>query len=483
MKNQHTVSIRPAAREELHVIAALAGTIWPMTYAGILGADQIEYMLEMMYAGRVLEQEYDTGVRFFLIIDGDKAVGFFSFGVEGDGKDKVAKLHKLYLDASRHGQGIGSLALRRAAEEARRAGFRRMILDVNRNNARAIRAYERNGFVKREVVDIPIGNGFEMNDFIMEKDLTLSGRILSFGSLNLDLIYQLPHALHSGETLQSKSYRVGAGGKGANQSIAAARAGVTTLHIGRIGPEGELLRENLSRAGVNVSLLEKGSTPTGHAVILIDENGNNSIVLYPGANFEITPEQLDRVLREAAPGDILLLQNETNLVAEAIRRAHAAGIRVAFNFAPFDVAAVAALPLEQVDFLLVNEVEGAGLSGVSEPEKIVDELTRRYPGCTVVLTLGPDGALAGRDAERCRAASPPVKVVETTGAGDTFIGYFLSGVLRERSLKESLELGCRAAALSVSRPGAAESIPAREELETVFGTAKAGEEGRDARMG
>ncbi len=467
MKDLTNISIRPAGKQELGRIAELAASIWPVAYDGILSPEQIGYMLDMMYAAPVLEKEFGDGICFYLIADGEEPVGFFSFG-SCDAAESCAKLHKLYLEPAYHGRGIGSYALDRAAREAYRAGFRRLRLNVNCGNSAALRAYERNQFVKIGSADIPIGSGFEMNDFIMEKDLTDMARIICFGSLNLDLIYQLPHTLQPGETLASLSYRVGAGGKGANQSIASARAGVHTVHVGRIGPEGEMLRGNLAKAGVDVSLIEKGATPTGHAIILINDAGNNSIVLYPGANFELTAEQLDRALADASPGDILLLQNETNRIAEAIGKAHDAGLRVAFNFAPFDADKVSALPLEKVDFLLVNEVEGAGLSGVSEPEAMAKELTRRYPECTVVFTLGPDGALAAHGNERFRAVSPKVKVAETTAAGDTFTGYFLAGILRGMTMEEALQLGCNAAALSVSRSGAAESIPALDEVLSAF---------------
>lgn len=291
-------------------------------------------------------------------------------------------------------------------------------------------------------------------------------RIITLGSLNLDFTYQLPKPLEVGETLSSLSYRCGAGGKGANQSIAAARAGAEVYHAGRIGHDGALLRRTLADSGVRLDFLEEVETPTGHAVVLINDAGDNSIVLYGGANRTIDETFIDRVTSAAKPGDILLLQNEITNIDHAMEAGKKAGMRVAFNFAPFDPKLAPELPLSLCDYLFLNRIEAGGIAGKSDVEEILETLARRYPETELVLTLGPEGAVALTPAgQRFHADSPRVKVVETTAAGDTFIGYYLAAVLDGFDTGRALERACRAAALCCSRAGAAESIPTRADLD------------------
>lgn len=291
-------------------------------------------------------------------------------------------------------------------------------------------------------------------------------RIITLGSLNLDFTYQLPKPLEVGETLSSLSYRCGAGGKGANQSIAAARAGAEVYHAGRIGSDGTLLRRTLADSGVRLDFLEEVETPTGHAVVLINDAGDNSIVLYGGANRTIDDAFIDRVTSAAKPGDILLLQNEITNIDHAMEAGKKAGMRVAFNFAPFDPKLAPELPLSLCDYLFLNRIEAGGIAGKSDVEEILETLARRYPETELVLTLGPEGAVALTPAgQRFHADSPRVEVVETTAAGDTFIGYYLAGILDGLKPGKALERACRAAALCCSRAGAAESIPTRADLD------------------
>ncbi len=290
-------------------------------------------------------------------------------------------------------------------------------------------------------------------------------RIITLGSLNLDFTYQLPKPLEVGETLSSLSYRCGAGGKGANQSIAAARAGAEVYHAGRIGSDGTLLRRTLADSGVRLDFLEEVETPTGHAVVLINDAGDNSIVLFGGANRTIDETFIDRVVAAACPGDILLLQNEVSDIGYAMKAGKKAQMRIAFNFAPFDPELAPKLPLSLCDYLFLNRIEAGGIAGKSEVEEILETLARRFPETELVLTLGPEGAIALTPAgERFHADSPRVKVVETTAAGDTFIGYYLAAVLDGFDTGRALERACRAAALCCSRAGAAESIPTRADL-------------------
>ena len=289
-------------------------------------------------------------------------------------------------------------------------------------------------------------------------------KIVCLGSLNLDHVYRLDHFVRPGETLGSESYSVGCGGKGLNQSIALARAGAPVMHAGRIGHDGGILRSALEAAGVDVSLLVEGDVPTGHAIIQVDAKGENAIILYGGANRRITEAEIDAALDAVGDG-ILLLQNEINSLGTILEKAHARGIRTAFNFAPFDPEDAKTLPLGLLSYLIVNEIEGAGVAGVAEPEAILRTLKERYSGCRVILTLGKAGAaFLGDDGVMVSVPPWPAEVVDTTSAGDTFIGYLFAGLLEGMELKAAMELAGRASAITVSRAGAADSIPFRKEL-------------------
>lgn len=292
-------------------------------------------------------------------------------------------------------------------------------------------------------------------------------RVLNFGSLNIDYVYQVDHFVQPGETMSSLSLQVNCGGKGLNQSVALSRAGVETWHAGCIGPEGEFLRDKLTAAGVDTTFVRQVEGSTGHAIIQVDRSGQNSILLYDGANSRITEAFVDRVLEHFSPGDVVLLQNETSCVGYIMDRAAALGMRIALNAAPANEK-LNGLPLEKLSWLLVNEVEGAFLAGTEDPEEIARVLTARYPHTMVVLTLGVQGSLAALGEERVRMPARTVKAVDTTAAGDTFTGYFLRGVLDGRSLEESLGLAAAASALAVTRVGAADAVPAYDEAEAFY---------------
>ena len=288
-------------------------------------------------------------------------------------------------------------------------------------------------------------------------------KILNFGSLNIDHVYQVEHIVRPGETIPSASYQVFAGGKGANQSAALGRAGAQVFHAGRVGPEGQWLVDKLRDLGVDMGFTAMGQDPTGHALIQVDRDGRNAIVLFAGANRAITEEQIAATLAHFGPGDLLLLQNEINQLPRLIRAAVARGMRVCFNPAPF-TEEVPGYPLGEVDILVVNEHEGRGLSGQSEPEGILAELAVRYPEALLVLTLGAQGAWYRSPQESFHVPAQPVKAVDTTAAGDTFIGYFLAGLSQNLPPRQALERASRAAALCVTRPGAMDSIPAAAEV-------------------
>ena len=268
-------------------------------------------------------------------------------------------------------------------------------------------------------------------------------RVVNFGSLNIDYVYRVDHFVQPGETMSALTLQIQCGGKGLNQSVALARAGVETWHAGRIGPEGRFLKETLDRAGVHTRFVEETAGSTGHAIIQVDSTGQNSILLHDGANGRLTPDFVTAVLDQFSAGDTVLLQNETSCVEEIIRQAARRGMRTAMNAAPANEK-LEGLPLEALSWLLVNEVEGAFLAGTEAPEAILDTLAARYPETTVVLTLGEQGAAAARGTRRARVPARETAVVDTTAAGDTFTGYFLRRALEGGTLEEALSLAAAA---------------------------------------
>ncbi len=289
-------------------------------------------------------------------------------------------------------------------------------------------------------------------------------RILSYGSLNLDYVYHVPHFVAPGETLSPTGRDVNCGGKGLNQSIAAARAGAQVFHAGKIGADGAALTEVLRSSGVDTSLVSVGRSPSGHAIIQVEPSGQNSILLFGGSNQEIAPEEMDRALELFGPGDYLILQNEINGLSYLMRQAARKGLSIVFNPSPIDHT-IAGLPIEQAFLLIFNEIEGAALSGRDDPPEILDTLRARWPRCRLLLTLGGDGCLYDNGSRRLRQEIYRVKAVDTTAAGDTFTGYFTACLAAGMEEERCLDLASRAAAIAVSRPGAAPSIPTMAEVE------------------
>ncbi|MCB1333826.1 MAG: ribokinase [Roseivivax sp.] len=289
--------------------------------------------------------------------------------------------------------------------------------------------------------------------------------IYNLGSINADMIYRVPHLPLPGETLACTSLSRGLGGKGANMSVAAARAAARVLHIGAVGADGAWAVERLLEYGVDTRHIARATEPTGHAIIALDDTGENNILLYPGANHTLTVPQIEAALATAGPDDTFLFQNETNAQAEAARLARGRGMRVAYAAAPFDADATAAvLPL--LDLLVLNEVEAAQLAQATGTS------AENLPVRDVVVTLGAEGC-RWHNANTGRTQHvPAVKVtpVDTTGAGDTFTGYLLAGLDRGLPMLQALALASRAAALKVTRVGAADVVPDLKEVtEAHFG--------------
>ncbi len=288
--------------------------------------------------------------------------------------------------------------------------------------------------------------------------------VLNVGSLNIDHVYQVEHFMQPGETQPCLSYQRSAGGKGFNQSIALARAGLRVTHAGRIGQDGEWLRNRLIDEGVDVSLLEIANHhPTGHAIIQVAPKGENSILIHGGANQTLDEAFVGRVFSTVADLDLVVLQNETNAVAPVLAAARRRGLPVALNPAPMTFE-VRELPLAELSILIVNEVEAGGLVGAGRPEELCQRLAERFPKTLCILTMGERGVSAARGSERWEQPANCVRAVDTTAAGDTFLGFFLAELLNRECLPLALKMGSLAASLSVTRLGAADSIPTKTEL-------------------
>ena len=293
--------------------------------------------------------------------------------------------------------------------------------------------------------------------------------VLNFGSLNIDHVYNVPHFVHPGETLSAQNYAVYPGGKGLNQSIALARAGINVKHAGRIGKDGLFLKDLLEKEHVDCSaLVVSEQEPTGHAVIQVS-SGENCIVLFGGANLQISQEQIDSTLSNVQSGDFLLLQNEISRIPDIIRSCASKGMRIFLNPAPM-TSQVAEYPLEHVETLIVNETEGLAIAGYDldispDPDNIFSILHKRYPKMNLLMTLGAKGAVYfpsdGKTTKIFVPACHVEHVADTTAAGDTFIGYFLAGLAQDLTIEESMKMAAKASAVCVSRMGASCSIPYR----------------------
>ena len=289
-------------------------------------------------------------------------------------------------------------------------------------------------------------------------------RILNFGSLNIDYVYRVGQIARPGQTINGRSFEVFAGGKGANQSVALAKANAHVVHAGRIGPEGRWLLEKLRDFGVDTSHVRiDDNSRTGHAIIQIDDCGENAIVLFPGANHRIDRLQIDTTLNHFGREDVLLLQNEINEIPYLIEAGRARGMTICFNPAPFDNA-VHAYPLDQVHVLVLNQTEGQDLSGCRSADRTLGTLAVRYPSAEIVLTLGDRGVHYRARHKHVEIKAIEVKAVDTTAAGDTFIGYLWACRASNQPIQQALETACRAAALCVTKPGAMDAIPIRHEV-------------------
>ncbi len=272
--------------------------------------------------------------------------------------------------------------------------------------------------------------------------------------------------MQKGETMSSFGLQVFSGGKGLNQSIALAKAGAEIYHAGAIGEDGRFLLTQMEEAGVNTRFVAVLSeTRSGNAIIQNDKDGDNCIILYGGANQAITRKQVDEVVAEFEEGDFIILQNEINELGYIMEKAHEKKMKIVLNPSPMNEK-ILALPLNYVDYFMLNEVEAGQILHATEisGEVLTDQLLEHFPNASIVLTLGGNGSVYADKNKKVPQAVYRVKAVDTTAAGDTFTGFFIAGLVHGESVEAAIDMASKAAAIAVTRPGAAPSIPTFEEV-------------------
>lgn len=289
-------------------------------------------------------------------------------------------------------------------------------------------------------------------------------KVLNIGSLNLDYVYSVPHIVGAGETLASRDMNIYLGGKGINQSIALAKAGADVYHCGMIGDDGTVFLDACKEYGVNSDYIKQTDTKTGHAIIQIDDNAQNCILIYGGANQQLTKEFIDDVIDKFDKGDILLLQNEVNDIAYIVDKAYEKGLTIALNPSPYNEK-LDAVDMSKISIFLLNEVEGEQITGAKEPDEIIKSLLEYFPEARIVLTLGGDGAVYANKDTKITQPVFKVNAVDTTAAGDTFTGDFLAGIIEGMPVADILRMSAKASSIAVTRKGAIPSIPYRSETE------------------
>ena len=293
-------------------------------------------------------------------------------------------------------------------------------------------------------------------------------KIVNYGSINLDHVYQVDHILQPGETLLAREQNLFCGGKGLNQSIALAKAGAEVFHAGVVGEDGEILLNALRTANVDIRHIRRAEGASAHTVIQVDRNGQNCIIVFSGENMHPSEADIDRILEDFGPEDAVLMQNELYNTPLMMRKAADKGMTIIFNPSPISQEMLS-YPLECVSWFLLNEIEGEALTGETDPGKILDSLASRFPRSSVVLTLGKNGAWAMDQGQRFFQPAFEIKAVDTTAAGDTFTGFFLAAVSSGMPISAALRRAAFASSIAVSRKGAADSIPTAEEVTSAEG--------------
>lgn len=294
-------------------------------------------------------------------------------------------------------------------------------------------------------------------------------KIINFGSLNIDYVYDVDHILIPGETSSSFNMQVYAGGKGLNQSVAVSKAQAHIYHAGAIGSkDSEVLIQTLEQNRINTQFLQKRDCSSGHTIIQVDKKGQNSILLFGGANKTLDAKQIEQTLSHFNSGDYLVIQNETNHIKYLLEEGYKQGLKVCFNVSPFDPSLLK-LPLDLCDFLIVNEIEGAALVNLNSDisaQDLIDALSQKYQKSNILLTLGTRGSclkLLGK--EPIYQSCFKVKALDTTAAGDTFLGFFIALIAQNITPQKALQIASAASAIAVTRKGATTSIPSLKEVE------------------
>ena len=289
-------------------------------------------------------------------------------------------------------------------------------------------------------------------------------KVLNFGSLNLDYTYQVAHIVRAGETILAKEVNMNLGGKGFNQSVALSRAGLVCFHAGLVGEEGLEFYDACETFGIKTDYIKTVTGRCGHTVIQVDENGQNSIVLFGGANQKNSKECVDEVLKNFDTGDVIILQNEINELPYIIDQAFAKGMTIVLNPSPYDER-LEECDLGKVSVFVLNETEGQQMTGMTTPTTIISAMAASYSNAKIVLTLGEGGSIYHHGDEELYQPAFKVDAVDTTAAGDTFTGYFVAGLIKKLPMREVLINASKAAALAVTKQGAASSIPFMSEVE------------------
>ena len=283
-------------------------------------------------------------------------------------------------------------------------------------------------------------------------------KILNFGSINKDFFYSVNDFVRPGETISSNGYDIMIGGKGLNQSVGISKAGVKVYHAGIINKEDTFIIDKLKSWKINCDNILLSDNPTGHAIIQVNKKGENSIIIHGGANHDFNLKSIKSILSKFETGDVLLLQNEINNIDEIIDRAHYKKMKIIFNPAPFNND-ILKYDLNKINTLILNQSEGEGLSNEKIPDKILKVLNNNFKNTEIILTLGEKGSLYSYKDELIKIRAHDVKTVDTTGAGDTFIGYYVAGFASKMNKKDNLNRASEAAALTTIKLGGAESIP------------------------
>ncbi len=298
-------------------------------------------------------------------------------------------------------------------------------------------------------------------------------KILNFGSCNIDHVYSVDHFVRPGETITADRMNTFPGGKGLNQSIAIARSGTEVFHAGCIGHDGDIARNTLLAAGVETRYLKEVDAPTGHAIIEVDQKGENSIIIFGGANRQITREYIDEVLSNFDEDTVLVLQNEINELFYLIDSAHERGMKIVLNPSPFE-SSLLEINLDKLFMLILNETEAFAFSGKSSVSDACDFFLGGGGSLKVIMTLGADGCIYidPESGEMVKQSAYRVSVKDTTSAGDTFSGYFVSAYARGERIETALRTASIAAALATSKEGASTSIPTDSEVKAALKTLK-----------